>query len=73
LTDVVAVYEYCVLVSSLDHEVLSIAQLYPDRADVENNFDELKNRWGWGGFTTQDIKRCRFMSRIIALSYHWWS
>jgi hypothetical protein len=21
------------------------------RADAENGFDELKNQWGWGGFT----------------------
>ena len=50
-----------------------MAQLYRDRADSENNFDELKNHWGWGGFTTQDIKRCRFMARMTALVYNWWS
>jgi hypothetical protein len=32
--------------------------LYRDRGDAENVFDELKNQWGWGGFTTQDLKRC---------------
>jgi len=73
LTDDVTVYEYSVLVTSLGNEMLSVAQLYRDRADAENNFDELKNHWGWGGFTTQDIKRCRFMSRITALIYNWWS
>jgi hypothetical protein len=31
--------------------------LYRDRADCENSFDELKNQWGWGGFTTRDLKR----------------
>ncbi|MBK8815556.1 MAG: transposase [Methylococcaceae bacterium] len=71
--DDVAVYEYSVLVTSLDIEMLSVAQLYRDRADAENSFDELKNHWGWGGFTTQDLKRCRFMARIIALVYNWWS
>ena len=45
-------YEYAVLVTNLDHEVLSLGQLYRDRADAENTFDELKNQWGWGGFTT---------------------
>jgi hypothetical protein len=58
-----------VLVTFLEHEILSVAQLYRDRADAENNFDELKNHWDWGGFTTQDIKRCRFMARITALIY----
>jgi len=42
-------YEYAVLVTDLDHELLTLAQLYRDRADSENAFDELKNQWGWGG------------------------
>lgn len=67
------VYEYAVLVTSLQDEVLSIAQHYRDRADSENVFDELKNQWGWSGFTTQDLKRCRFMSRVVALVYNWWN
>jgi hypothetical protein len=73
LTDDTIVYEYAVLVTSLGNEILTIAQLYRDRADAENAFDELKNHWGWGGFTTQDLKRCRFMARITALIYNWWS
>jgi hypothetical protein len=61
------------LVTSLDDEILTLAQHYRDRADCENSFDELKNHWGWGGFTTQDLKRCRFMARMTALVYNWWS
>ena len=64
-------YEYAVLVTSLDSEVLTISQLYRDRADCENVFDEIKNQWGWGGFVTRDIKRCRLISRMIALVYNW--
>ena len=66
-------YEYAVLVTSLPLEILSVAQLYRDRADSENCFDELKNQWGWGGYTTQDLKRCRLVSRLVALVYNWWS
>jgi|SanBayMetagenome_1026888.scaffolds.fasta_scaffold13390_1 hypothetical protein len=66
-------YEYAVLVTSLDEEISAIAQLYRDRADSENGFDELKNQWGWGGYVTQDLKRCRFMARIVALVYNWWN
>jgi hypothetical protein len=66
-------YEYAVLVTSLADEVLTVAQHYRDRGDVENNFDELKNQWGWAGFTTQDRKRCQIMGRIIALVYNWWT
>src|SRR5207244_7175869 len=66
-------YEYAVLVTSLTDEVRSIAQHYRDRGDAENNFDELKNQWGWAGFTTQDRKRCQIMGRITALIYNWWT
>jgi hypothetical protein len=66
-------YEYAVLVTSTTHEIVALAQLYRDRADAENNFDELKNQWGWGGFTTQDLARCRLMARMVALVYDWWT
>jgi DDE family transposase len=66
-------YEYQVLVTSLPDELLAIAQHYRDRGDCENCFDELKNQWGWGGFTTKDLKRCRIVSRLVALVYNWWS
>jgi hypothetical protein len=66
-------YEYAVLVTSMDNEVFTIAQHYRDRADSENAFDELKNQWGWGGFVTQDLKRCRIMANLTALFYNWWS
>jgi len=66
-------YEYAVLETTLKDEILTIAQHYRDRADAENNFDELKNQWGWGGYTTRDLKRCGLMARIVALVYNWWS
>jgi hypothetical protein len=66
-------YEYAVLVTSLANEVLSLAQLYRDRAEAENILDELKNQWGWTGFTTQDLQRCQILARIIGLIYNWWS
>ena len=66
-------WEYAALVTSLDSEILTLGQLYRDRADCENVFDELKNQWGWGGFTTQDLTRCRLLAGIVALAYNWWS
>ena len=66
-------YEHAVLVTNTDHEVLSLGQLYRDRADAENAFDELKNQWGWGGFTTHDLHRCQLAARGVALAYNWWS
>ena len=56
------VWEYAALVTSLDSEIVTLGQLYRDRGDCENTFDELKNQWGWGGFTTHDLKRCRLLA-----------
>ena len=66
-------YEYAVLVTNTDYEILGLGQLYRDRADAENAFDELKNQWGWGGFTTHDLHRCQLAARAVALIYNWWS
>jgi hypothetical protein len=66
-------YEYSVLVTNMDLEIITLGSHYRDRADSENNFDELKNQWGWSGFTTSDLHRCRLMARIIALIYNWWT
>ena len=69
----IKLFEYSVLATSLDDGVVSIINHYRDRADCENNFDEIKNQWGWGGYTTNDLKRCRFISRMVALAYNWWT
>jgi hypothetical protein len=66
-------YEYAVLVTNTDYEIVGLGQLYRDRADAENAFDELKNQWGWGGFTTHDLHRCQLAARAVALIYNWWS
>lgn len=67
-------YEYSVLITDRkDLDLPALFHHYRDRADCENNFDELKNQWGWGGYTTQDVKSCRLMSRMIALIYNWWN
>jgi hypothetical protein len=72
----VKAYEHAVLITSLpagDFDLPMMAQLYRDRADCENGFDELKNQWGWGGFTTQDLARCRLSAQAVALVYNWWN
>jgi len=67
------VYEYSVVVTSLVEETETFGQLYRDRGDGENIFDEMKNQWGWGGFTTRDLARCRLAARLNALVYDWWN
>lgn len=64
-------WEYAVYVTDVDYPLEFIAQLYRDRADAENAFDELKNQWGLCGFTTQDLKRCQTVARSCALIYIW--
>ena len=66
-------YEWAVLVTSLSCELRTLAQLYRDRGDCENMFDEMKNQWGWGGFTTHKMKPTKIMAGIIALVYNWWN
>lgn len=56
------VWEYSVLVTNAEYDLEAIGQLYRDRADCENGFDELKNQWGWGGYArraTWNVVTCR--------------
>jgi hypothetical protein len=65
-----------VLVSSLDEEnypTEAMPRLYRERADAENNYDELKNQWGWSGFTTRKLAPCRLMANLVALFFNWWN
>tara|TARA_R110002111_G_scaffold237503_1_gene298815 strand:- start:107 stop:1696 length:1590 start_codon:yes stop_codon:yes gene_type:complete len=65
-----------VLVTSLDprnYPTEAMPRLYRERADCENVFDELKNQWGWNGFTTQKLAPCRLMANLVALIYNWWN
>ena len=66
-------WEYTVLVTNAAYDFTAIGQLYRDRCDCENGFDELKNQWGWGGFTTHDMHRSQITARAVALVYNWWS
>jgi hypothetical protein len=49
---------------------IEVGPVCRDRADCENTFDELKNQWDWGGFTTHDLKRRRLAAGIVALLYN---
>lgn len=65
-------WDYCILVTNeTDLDATAISQLYRDRGDCENNFDEFKNQWGWAGFTTRRMKSCRVMARLIVAN--WWN
>ncbi|MGH6625778.1 MAG: transposase, partial [Burkholderiaceae bacterium] len=61
------VWEYTMLVTNAQYDIAAIGQLYRDRCDCENGFDELKNQWGWGGFT---MHRSQIAARAVALVYN---
>lgn len=69
----IKLWEYTVLVTNTNYSLEALGQLYRDRADCENGFDELKNQWGWGGYTKHDLERCNLSARAVALIYNWWS
>jgi hypothetical protein len=65
-----------VLVTTLEpkaYPAKALARLYRERADAENIYDELKNQWGWGGFTTKLLAPTRIMANMVALIYNWWT
>ena len=65
-----------ILVTTLDPKAYParvLARLYRERADAENIYDELKNQWGWGGFTTKLLAPTRIMANMVALIYNWWT
>jgi hypothetical protein len=66
-------YEYQILITNLPYGVETLAPMYRARGDAENPFDELKNQWGWGGFTTHALAPAQHTARLIALVYNWWS
>lgn len=67
-------WDYCILVTNDERmDATALSQLYRDRGDCENNFDEFKNQWGWAGFTTKKLKPCKAMARLIAIVSNWWN
>ena len=65
-----------VLITSLDkiaYPTRCMPKQYRDRGDAENIYDELKNQWGWSGYSTQKLAPSRIMANLIALFYNWWN
>ena len=71
--DAALIYEYAVYVTDLERAASQVRGLYNPRGDNENCYDELKNHWGWGGFTLRDLARSELMANLVALIYNLWS
>ena len=69
-------YKYETYVTDLNEEQADswqIIDLYRQRADAENVFDELKNQWGFGGFCSSDAGVTETASRLLLLCYDLWT
>ena len=63
-------------VTNLETEIADPAQIvlcYRKRADSENVFDELKNQWGFAGFSSGKAVVGEAASRLMLLVYNLWS
>jgi hypothetical protein len=69
-------FEYYAWVTNLSQSqftAFQIAELYQQRADCENIFDELKNQWGLSGFCSHQANATEIAARLTLLSYNLWS
>lgn len=63
-------------VTNLSEEELDgpgIVLCYRKRADSENVFDELKNQWGFAGFSSSKAVVAECTSRLMLMAYNLWS
>ena len=51
-------------------EGFQVVELYRQRGDAENVFDELKNQWGFAGFSSQNAVVSETAARMLLLVYN---
>jgi hypothetical protein len=68
-------HEFAVYVTNLPEDVngWQIQELYRQRADTENVFDELKNQWGFSGFCAQSRATNELAARRLLMVYNLWT
>ena len=54
-------------------DAFQVIQLYCQRADAANVFDELKNQWGFAEFCSQKAAVSQSSARMLLLIYNLWS
>jgi hypothetical protein len=67
-------HEFAVYVTNLPEDIngWQVQDLYRQRADVENVFDELKNQWGFSGFCAKSRATTELAARLTLLVYNLW-
>ena len=70
-----AKHEFAVYVTNLPEAVngWQIQELYRQRADTENVFDELKNQWGFSGFCAKSKATTELAARLLLMVYNLWT
>jgi hypothetical protein len=68
-------HEFAVYVTNLPetYNGWQIQQLYRERADAENVFDELKNQWGFSGFCAKSRATTELAARLMLVVYNLWT
>lgn len=69
-------YEYEAYVTDIESsEALAwqVVELYRQRGDCENVFDELKNQWGFSGFCSQNATVTAISAQLLLLVYNLWN
>ena len=60
-------------VLDLGMDARDVQPLYRERGDCENVFDEMKNQWGWGGFTAHSLKQTAPFAGLAAIAANLWN
>ena len=66
-------YEWYALVTDLDMDARDVLPLYRERGDCENIFDEMKNQWGWSGFTAHSLKQTALFAGMSVIAANLWN
>ena len=77
-------YEWYALVTDLDMDARDVLPLYRERGDPdwseaeiaegrENIFDEMKNQWGWSGFTAHSLKQTALFAGMAVIAANLWN
>lgn len=69
-------YEYHVYITNLTPtqlEFWQVVDLYNQRADCENIFDELKHEWGLGGYCSKHSEVTELAAQFNILTYDLWN
>ena len=66
-------YEWYALVTDLDMDARDVLPPCRGRGDCENVFDEMKNQWGWGGFTAHSLAQTALFAGLSVIAANLWN